>query len=182
MPPPIQEVLLDLDVVISHILHEIRPTIPETVPLPPASNPALESEYISSVLTPLILQVIANDIAPVLPTCTYPDGSSFYLNDATDPNPASTIVDPNELLTSVLDSSLDSLMMNADEHTRAALESLDAADVIQNLLIEDANGNQAVEVIITGHTTTAEGEWTSDSGSLIGETVGVDQALAGEID
>ena len=47
MPEPIQEVLLDLDVTIQHILHEIRPNVPDLSDiLPPTSNPAEESEYI----------------------------------------------------------------------------------------------------------------------------------------
>lgn len=73
-PPPVQEVLLDLDVIITHILHEIRPTIPETVDIPPANNPADEFSFVQLELTPLIMQVMANDIVPVLPMCTYPNG------------------------------------------------------------------------------------------------------------
>lgn len=101
-PKPIQEVMLDADVIIQHIYRELKPTIP-TKPDTPDPTPADESKYIQTVLTPLIMQVMAEDIVPVLPMCTYPDGSSFYLNDKPDPNPASTIVDPTELMTGVLE-------------------------------------------------------------------------------
>ena len=101
-PEPIQEVMLDADVIIQHIFREIKPTI-KPGPLPPLPTPADESEYIQTVLTPLIMKVMAEDIVPVLPLCTTPGGDSFYLNDAPDPNPASTIVDPTVLMTNVLE-------------------------------------------------------------------------------
>ena len=45
LPPPVQEVLLDLDVIVSHILNEIRPTLdPDTIP--PANNPSEEFAFI----------------------------------------------------------------------------------------------------------------------------------------
>ena len=50
-------------------------------------------------------------------------------------------------------------------------------------MIEDAAGENAIEVIVVSHNTTAEGEWTSDSGSLIGDTVsGVDDEMAARIE
>ena len=131
-PPPIQEVMLDIDVLVQHIFNEIKPTIPEGTPLPPANDPIAESEYITSVLSPLIMQVMANDIVPVLPVCTFPDGSSFYLNDAPDPNPASTVVDTEELMASVLQTSFESLIENANSDAqRDYLKSLNSGDIME---------------------------------------------------
>lgn len=183
LPPPVQDVLLDLDVIVSHILHEIRPTLdPDTIP--PANDPAEEFKFIQTELTPLILQVMVNDIAPALPVCTFPDGSSFYLNDAPDPNPASTIVDPQEVLETVLDSAISSLSENASDATREALAAIDASQVVEDLLIESENGEVAERVIIAGHQTELEGQWTDDQTtlSLDGQTTGLPEETIANIE
>lgn len=97
-----------------------------------------------------------------MPICTYPDGTSFYLNDAADPNPASTIVDPNELLTSVLESAFEGLSEVGNANTVEALASLNAADIVENLLIKDESGENAVEVIVVGQTNSGNAGWTED--------------------
>lgn len=161
LPPPVQDVMLDLDVIVSHILHEIRPTLdPDTIP--PANDPAEEFKFIQTELTPLILQVMVNDIAPALPVCTFPDGSSFYLNDAPDPNPASTIVDPQEVLETVLESAISTLEENASPATKEALAAIDPSQVVEDLLIESENGEVSERVIIAGHHTELESQWTDD--------------------
>lgn len=35
-----------------------------------------ETEFVNNVLTPIVIQLINNDIVPALPTCTFPEGTS----------------------------------------------------------------------------------------------------------
>ena len=99
LPPQMGEVILNLDVLLSHIMHTIHPEPMPTVPIP--TDPEHEFTYIETVLTPVIIQLLGNDILPILPTCTYDDGSPFYL-DAELVNPNATLPDPNEMLKGVL--------------------------------------------------------------------------------
>ena len=100
VPPAMGEVILNLNVLLSHIMHTIHPEPTPTMPIP--TTPEGEFTYIETVLTPVIIQLLGNDIIPVLPTCTYDDGSPFYL-DVELVNPDATLPDPNEMLKGVLD-------------------------------------------------------------------------------
>jgi len=67
-----KEFLLNMDTIVNHIYHEIKPTIPDPpAPLEPDSDGTAET-YIQTVVTPMIMELMVNDIAPVLPLCTYP--------------------------------------------------------------------------------------------------------------
>ena len=46
LPPQIQDTILNLDVIITHILHEIRPSIPPTVVIPEPRDPAEEHKFV----------------------------------------------------------------------------------------------------------------------------------------
>ena len=75
-PTPVRDVVLNLDVILTHILHEVHPTpeSPEIV-MPEPGSPD-ETEFVNNVLTPIVIQLINNDIVPALPTCTFPEGTS----------------------------------------------------------------------------------------------------------
>ena len=150
--------------IISHIIHEIRPQAPDV--LPPANHPAEEFAFIQAELTPLILQVMANDIGPVLPMCKYPDGTAFYLHDAPDPNPASTIVDPQELFEDVLDGAISALSETASVATLEALNGINVSDVVEDLLIQSEDGELAERVIVIGHNTEASAQYTDDGTTM----------------
>ena len=47
-------------------------------------------------------------------------------------------------------------------NTVEALASLNAADIVENLLIKDESGENAVEVIVVGQTNSGNAGWTED--------------------
>ena len=71
----------------------------------------------------------------------------------------------------------------ADSNIGAALADLDAADIMTGLVIKDKDGEHAVEVIIAGQKTTAEGQHTSKEGSgiLKRDTVALDSDLSDKL-
>ena len=94
------ESILNLDVIITHIVHGIR-NDDEEIPVP--AEPEAEHEFIQNVITPIVIEVMANDIAPALPVCTFPNGDSFYLDSGVEGvNEGSTLPDQNALLQGVL--------------------------------------------------------------------------------
>jgi len=79
--------------------------------------------------------------------CTYPNGDSFYLDSkAGEVNEKSTLPDQNALLQGVLDQLIAGNAINA--HTKDLLENLNLGDIIEDLTIADANGENAIEVIV----------------------------------
>merc|ERR1712156_566986 len=148
IPPPMKEFLLNMDTIVNHIYHEIKPTIPDPpAPLEPNSDGDAET-YIQTVVTPMIMELMVNDIAPVLPLCTYPGGGQFYIEDHKNPN--ATVPDGDEVLIGALDAMLDNLAMTADPNAREILESLDPAQIVADLTAADGQGTDAVEIIIAG--------------------------------
>ena len=148
IPPPMKEFLLNMDTIVNHIYHEIKPTIPDPpAPLEPNSDGDAET-YIQTVVTPMIMELMVNDIAPVLPLCTYPGGGQFYIEDHNNPN--ATVPDGDEVLIGALDAMLDNLAMTADPNAREILESLDPAQIVADLTAADGQGTDAVEIIIAG--------------------------------
>jgi len=156
IPPAVGDVILNLDVILTHILHEIEPAVPPEIPIPPPSEPKVEMDFVQNVLTPVVIQLMANDIAPQLPVCTYPNGQSFYLQ-APGHNTQSSVPDMNELLTGSLEGIVDTLQTHEgmNEHTRSLLENLDASQIISDLMVTDDKGEHAVEVIVAGQKTKA---------------------------
>ena len=148
IPPPMKEFLLNMDTIVNHIYHEIKPTIPDPpAPLEPNSDGDAET-YIQTVVTPMIMELMVNDIAPVLPLCTYPGGGQFYIEDPENPN--ATVPDGDEVLVGALDAMLDNLALTADPNAREILESLDPAQIVADLTAANGEGTEAVEIIIAG--------------------------------
>ena len=179
VPPAVGDVILNLDVILTHILHEIEPAIPPEIPVPPPSEPKVEMDFVQSVLTPVVIQLMANDIAPQLPVCTYPNGQSFYLQKPGH-NAQSSVPDMNELLTGSLEGIMDTLSTHEgmNDHTRQLLENLDPSQIISDLMVKDDSGEHAVEVIVAGQKTHA----SNVTGELVHSTTGGrDQSLEDQI-
>ena len=71
--PPIPELAnieMNLDVILTHIMHEVHPD-PDDLDLPEPNTPE-EQTMITEVIEPVVIQLINNDIAPAMPTCTLP--------------------------------------------------------------------------------------------------------------
>lgn len=122
IPPPMKEFVLNMDTIVNHIYHEIRPTIPDPPEVLESESDGDIDNYIQTVITPMIMELFVSDIAPSLPVCTYPNGGSFYLQDPMNPN--ATVPDGDEVLTGALAAMLDSLAATADPNARQIIESL----------------------------------------------------------
>ena len=68
LPEAIGNIELNLDVLLTHILHEEHPEIPDF----PETNTPQERELITEVIEPVVIQLINDDIVPSIPTCTLP--------------------------------------------------------------------------------------------------------------
>ena len=68
LPEAIGNIELNLDVLLTHILHEEHPDIPDF----PETNTPQEHELITEVIEPVVIQLINDDIVPSIPTCTLP--------------------------------------------------------------------------------------------------------------
>lgn len=77
---PIGNIEMNLDVLLTHILHEVHPDIPDF----PETNTPEEREMITEVIEPVIIQLINDDIVPAMPTCTLPgqQGSASVISDS----------------------------------------------------------------------------------------------------
>ena len=61
---------MNLDVLLTHILHEEHPD-PADIDWPEPNTPE-ERTMITEVIEPVVIQLLNNDVAPVIPTCTLP--------------------------------------------------------------------------------------------------------------
>lgn len=77
LPPELGSVALNLDVLLTHIMHEVHPN-PADIIMPDPDTPE-ERELIEEVISPIVIQLLNNDVAPALPTCTLPgqQGSAY---------------------------------------------------------------------------------------------------------
>lgn len=75
-PEPIKNIVLNLDVILTSILHELNPT--QEYPEYDLPDPGTDTEidFVHNVLNPIVIQLLNDDITPAIPTCTFPDGTS----------------------------------------------------------------------------------------------------------
>ena len=164
-PEPIKNVVMNLDVILTHILHEIHPDpeIPEYTPPEPASPD--EHEFVQNVLSPIVIQLLNNDVVPAIPTCVFPGQTTpadFGLTDGqvivgeADDAPVGLanpelLPDPADVLRQVLEASIAD--MDLPESVSSA-ELIDKAmpsdEIVSNLNIGSADGRHNVDVIIQG--------------------------------
>jgi len=148
LPPPMKEFVLNMDVIVNHIYHEIRPTIPHPPPILDSESDGEVENYIQTVITPMIMELFVSDIAPALPVCNYPGGGgSFYIQDPLNPN--ATVPDGDEVLTGALEAMLDNLAASSDPNAAEIIKSLDPAQIVADLSAQAESG-EAVEIIIAG--------------------------------
>lgn len=69
-PQPVRDVVFNLDVILTTLLHQQGPEI--ELPFVPDSPD--EVNFINNVAVPITIQLINNDIMPAIPTCTFPQG------------------------------------------------------------------------------------------------------------
>ena len=67
---PIGNIEMNLDVLLTHILHEVHPD-PADIEMPETNTPE-EQTMITEVIEPVVIQLINEDVVPNLPTCTLP--------------------------------------------------------------------------------------------------------------
>ena len=147
-PEPIKNIVLNLDVILTHIMHEVHPDpeIPEYTPPPPSSPD--EHSFVQNVLTPIVIQLLNNDVVPAIPTCTFPEGTSaadFGLSangspslpsgtpslptDTSDsPAPVTHLPDPKAIIRGVLEASL---------HKFKIPEAIDSSQLIDAAIPSD---------------------------------------------
>ena len=75
VPEPMRDIILNLDVVLTHILHEqeiVQPAIVETITGNSSglSQEEAEADLIQNVISPVVIQILQNDVLPAIPTCT----------------------------------------------------------------------------------------------------------------
>lgn len=144
VPDQVGESIVNIDVLTTHIIHDLRLDDPD-IPVP--EDPIDEHEFIQTTIDPIVIEVLAKDLLPQLPVCTYPDGSSFYLDSKIgDVNPQSTLPDQNELLQRVIDDLVNSGNLNVT--TKNHLQNLDVDQILEDLTIKDSNGENAIEVLV----------------------------------
>ena len=146
IPEPVNNVILNLDVIITHIMHELQVQNPQ-LPIPPVTAVQETQELVQNVVTPIVIQMIARDIAPVLPICTYEDGSSFYLNEPGVTH-ESTLPDSDELMVESLEQILSDLSSTVDPLTAEQIAQLDPSAIVEDMLINGPNSDGLLEVII----------------------------------
>ena len=67
---PLGNIEMNLDVLLTHILHEVHPD-PDDIEWPEPNTPE-EHDMITEVIEPVVIQLINDDVAPAMPTCTLP--------------------------------------------------------------------------------------------------------------
>ena len=97
-PAPIKNIELNLDVILTHILHELNP--PEV--------PSDPHELIENLVSPIVIQLLNNDVVPAMPTCTWPGVGGTATVEETD-NGIQILPKTDEVIHEVLEQVLDEL-------------------------------------------------------------------------
>jgi hypothetical protein len=74
LPPDVQKVEMNIDALLTHILHEQHPDPDPLDPvIPPPGTPS-ERNFIENVVSPMVIQIVNDDLGPAMPVCTFPGG------------------------------------------------------------------------------------------------------------
>ena len=74
-PEPVRDVVFNMDMILTRILHDQHPK-PEVEPVPlPEPKSQDEQNFIHDVVSPIVIQMVNNDIIPAIPTCELPEGT-----------------------------------------------------------------------------------------------------------
>jgi len=76
IPHEVQKVEMNMNALLTHILHEQHPDPDPLDPvIPPPGSPD-ERNFIENVVSPMVIQLTNNDLSPALPTCKFPGGET----------------------------------------------------------------------------------------------------------
>ena len=74
-PEPVRDVVFNMDMILTRIMHDQHPK-PEVEPVPlPEPKSQDEVNFIHDVVSPIVIQMVNNDIIPAIPTCELPEGT-----------------------------------------------------------------------------------------------------------
>lgn len=76
IPPEVQKVEMNMNALLTHILHEQHPDPDPLDPVIPEPGSPNERNFIENVVSPMVIQLTNNDISPALPTCRFPHGET----------------------------------------------------------------------------------------------------------
>ena len=159
VPEPMRDIVLNLDVILTHILHEVEEEHPEVVipPMPPIENDGKddtltpEQRLIQTVISPIVLNLITNDVAPAIPTCTlegepYPYPGADALENAT--TETQELADGDEILEQILNDVAGSLTLPEGVDVDNLIEEVLASDdVVQTLNMDTTNGIDSQAIV-----------------------------------
>ena len=142
MPPAVGNVELNLDVLLTHIMHEVHPDAPD-LDLPEPNTPE-ERELISTVIEPVVIQLLNNDIVPSLPTCTLPgqQGSASL-------NTEDEEIDTAEAISAVIKDQLENMELAEGVTIDEILDaSMPAQEVIDQMDLQSPEGEAQMEALL----------------------------------
>ena len=157
LPPEVQKVEMNLDALLTHILHEQHPDPDPLDPIIPPPGTPDERNFIENVVTPMVIQLTNDDLGPAMPVCTFPGGVT--------PEEAGVDVkdldlkhkmgfghaDPEAVIRQLLEEEMAGMDLpegiDIRDLTNAAIPS---DDILEKLNVENEHGQQVLEDIIKG--------------------------------
>ena len=76
IPPDVQKVEMNMNALLTHILHEQHPDPDPLDPVIPEPGTPSERNFIENVVSPMVIQLTNNDLSPALPVCHFPNGET----------------------------------------------------------------------------------------------------------
>ena len=142
LPEALGDIEMNVDVLLTHILHEVHPDIPDF----PDTNTPEEREIITEVIEPVVIQLINDDIVPSIPTCTLPgqQGSAYD-----PPLVDEWMVDTADAMKEVISQSLEQMELGGGvSYDEIIDQAMPSQDVIDSLDLETEEGEQMMLEII----------------------------------
>lgn len=115
-----------------------------------------ETEFVNNVLTPIVIQLINNDIVPALPTCTFPEGTSASdwgvdNNGQAASNEKEVHADTETVLRGVLETAMAGMTLPEGADIDSLIDAaIPSDDVVAHMNVESEDGQHDIEMIITG--------------------------------
>ena len=139
-PAPIKNIELNLDVILTHILHELNP--PEV--------PSDPHELIENLVSPIVIQLLNNDVVPAMPTCTWPGVGGTATVEETD-NGIQILPKTDEVIHEVLEQVLDELdLPDSVDKEQLIEDSMPSEEDAAQINLQSEDGLEEVDVIVTG--------------------------------
>ena len=70
LPQPVRDIVFNLDVILTTLMHSQG----KEIEIPEEDDNPDETNFVNNVATPVIVQLLNNDVMPAIPTCTFPKG------------------------------------------------------------------------------------------------------------